>query len=201
MKNLYAQDYRIIDVVKNIPENSLFYGMEAGTFDFLLDNPQDPVRITSSALYTNIERKAISDDYISVQTSNAGNIQIKLLPLVNDSYIICVVTTVCGLFCDSQMAFYTDKWKPITSQDLMPGINPEWFLKDDQDKNSEAYDQAKKSLTQLLPVQCILHPDNLELDLKINPKAYVDMNTYATIKPFLIDNSKKLIWNKKSFVE
>ena len=95
-----------------------------------------------NAVGDSIERLAYSDDYISFKTSDAGTLQIKLLPLVNNTNIVGVITTVCGDLCDSRIDFYTTSWQPLDKSTLFPTINKNSFLKKDIDRNSVDYVNA-----------------------------------------------------------
>lgn len=53
-----------------------------------------------------IERLEYTDTFLSVKTSDVGTMQIKLLPLVNDTQIIAVIKSVCSNVCDSNIRFF-----------------------------------------------------------------------------------------------
>lgn len=53
-----------------------------------------------------------TSDYLHLKTSEAGSMQIKMLPFDGDT-ILCVINTVCAEACDSRIAFYTRNWQPL----------------------------------------------------------------------------------------
>src|SRR5690554_5475125 len=71
-----------------------------------------------------IERLEYTDTFLSLKTSDVGTLQLKLLPLVNNTLIISVVKTVCSNVCDSEIRFFTDKWEEIDKNNLLPNIQP-----------------------------------------------------------------------------
>ena len=53
-----------------------------------------------------------TSDYLHLKTSEAGSMQMKMLPVDGDT-ILCVINTVCAEACDSRIAFYTRNWQPL----------------------------------------------------------------------------------------
>lgn len=75
--------------------------------------------------------KKLTDDYLLLQVTERSTVEMKLLPLVNDTYVVCMITTVYGPVPDSQVEFFTTDWKLLDSADLYtPGSNhrQEWPL-------------------------------------------------------------------------
>lgn len=194
--NVMAQN--INTVFLSIPD-SIIFGLEAEQRDKLLANPNDTAKVVvESPLYSKIERLAITDDFISLQTSEVGNVQIKLLPLINDSKIICVVKTVCGKACDSQIKFYTTKWAAIPQSDLFPTQNIEWFIKPDADRQSQDFQNAVVALD-MNPMKISFSEDNDNISVNYDIKAYLADDDYKRIQPFLIEKPKILTWDKISY--
>lgn len=191
-----AQDLQ--DVFLSMP-NHIVLGLEAAQKDKLIANTQDTAQISvERETIGSVKRLAISPDYICLQTSDAGTTQIKLLPLINESKIICVVKTVCGgKVCDSQIQFYTTKWTPI-SQELFPKIDKDWFIKADADKESQEFKNAYASLD-MNPMRISLSPDSPDIEVFYEIKGYLPEEDYKNIQPFLIEGAKVLRWDKASY--
>ncbi|MDU1891075.1 MAG: DUF3256 family protein [Dysgonomonas sp.] len=178
--------------------SDIIFGLEASHKDMLLTNPTDTAKVVvDRGTFGELTRLAISEDFISIQTSDAGNTQIKLLPLINDSKIVCVVKTVCGKICDSQIQFYTPKWMPIDQQ-LIPDIDKDFFIKSDVDRNSQDFVNAYKALD-LTPVKMTLSPTDNSIQLEYDIKDYLSEEDYKKIQPFLIEGPKVFTWDKISF--
>ena len=73
--------------------------------------------------------KKLTDDYLLLQVTERSTVEMKLLPLVNDTYVVCMITTVYGPVPDSQVEFFTTDWKPLDSADLYTPVPVEWLLK------------------------------------------------------------------------
>ncbi len=185
-------------VVLSIPENIIF-GLETAQKDLLTSNPKDTTRITiDRGTLGVVKRLSISTDFISLQTSEAGTTQIKLLPLINDSKIICVVKTACGKICDSQIEFYTTKWLPISQADLFPKKNKDWFIKVDADRNSQEFKNAYAALD-MNPMKMSLSGTDTSITLTYDIKKYLSEDDYKKIQPFLIVEPKVFTWDKISY--
>lgn len=194
---LFAQD-SINAVILSMP-NKIIDGLEAAQKDLLVSNPEDTAVVTiSTNIYPEMKRTSISDNYVRIQTSEVGDVQIKLLPLINDSRIICVVTSVCGQICDSEIAFYTTDWKPIETSTLFPDIKIKSFIKPDADINSDAYKNAI-SVLDINPVKITLSANDDNLTLEYDIKRYLAESDYVKLESFLIKEPVYLYWDKVSF--
>jgi Protein of unknown function (DUF3256). len=191
----YAQD-SLSSLVISMPE-SMLIGVTAEQKNELIATSDSTVSIIN-AINEKVERTAFSDDYIALKTSDAGTLQIKLLPLINNSNIIGVITTVCGRACDSRIDFYTTSWELIPTQNMFPAKDKEWFIKADVDTGSEDFRNAVAALD-FNPIKLSFSADNYELKADYDIKNYLSPNDYKLIEPFLIKESKTFHWDKQSF--
>lgn len=198
--NMQAQQ-NINSVILSLPDH-IIYCLEASQKDLLVTaDPADTSVVTiSTNLYSNIRRLSITDTYVSLQTSDVSTTQIKLLPLVNNSRIICVVKTVCGGVCDSRISFYTTDWKPIVSSDLFPARRIDWFIKEDADRNSDTFINAIAALD-MTPMRISLSGTSDIATVSYNIKSYLSEDDYKLLQPFLKEEDKVLTWDKISFKE
>ena len=199
LQSLQAQSLQ--DAVKNIPEDNIF-GLNSSTVQFLVENPADSLRKTSSSLSDNVSRSIISKDYVKILTSKIGSTEMKLLPLINESSVICIVKTVCATICDSQLYFFTDKWKPIDTTNLLPQINIEWFMTADPTlKDTENYKYVYNLLKRSLPIKYELNPNDNTMKLSVDPSMFMDQHTFSELETYFNLTPKVLTWNKTSFTE
>lgn len=195
MGMLSAQD--INAVFAKMPRD-IVYGLNPDLNEELLENPSDTAKYVSTAIYEKIKRRALNSEFISLQTSDVGTVEIRLLPLINDSKIICVVKTVDSVIADSQVFFYTDKWEPIDGSDLFPPKDISWFLKSDIDQSTEQYEHAMQALT-LLPVKLILSAEESIITASFDAKSFLTVEDYKIVEPFLTKKAKVLKWDKVKF--
>lgn len=181
-----------------MPE-SIIYGLEASEKNLLAAGPEDTAKLTvNRGRLGEITRLSVSPDFVSFKTSDAGTVEIKLLPLINDSHIICVIRTVCAGACDSQLQFYTTKWIPINQGDLFPKKDKDWFIRSGIDKDSQEFINAYAALD-MTPIKMKLSSTDSSLKIYYDIKKYLSDEDYKKIEPFLIENPKILYWDKSSY--
>lgn len=194
--SISAQDFK--SIILSMPE-SIVYGLEASERNLLAAGLEDTTQLTvDRGRLGKITRLAVSLDFVSFKTSDAGTVDIKLLPLINDSQIICVIRTVCAGTCDSQLQFYTTKWIPINQGTLFPKKDKDWFIRSDVDKNSQEFMNAYAALD-MSPIRLELSPTDTSLRVYYDIKKYLNEEDYKKTEPFLLENPKIFYWDKSSY--
>jgi hypothetical protein len=189
---LKAQD-SIIEVFIAMPDK-LLAGMDAEKRTALLASPDSASLTVESAIREDITRTAFTNEYLALKTSEIGSMEIRLLPLVNNSNVVAVITTVCGPACDSRLDFYTTDWKPIPTADLFPEKDKNWFLKTDS-IDSDEYRNAVAMLD-LSPIKLKFVPNGNDIEAEYDIKSYLSPDDYKLLEPFLRKEPVILKWNK-----
>lgn len=196
---IFAQE-SIDSIVLNMPDEIIF-GLQTSQKEFLLTNPDDSAQIkVATNLYPQLTRSSFSKDYIRIKTSAAGDVQIKLLPLINNSKIVCVVKTVCGQICDSRIQFYTTNWQPIDSSTLFPEISIERFINTESDHENSSYKNAVSELD-ISPMKITLSANDDNATVEYDIKQYLSKEDYKIVEPYLTNKPIILSWDKRSFKE
>lgn len=197
----FGQD--INKVFKDMPRD-IIYGLSPELNAMLLDDPADTTKFVATAVYEKVKRNVINSEYIALQTSKAGLTEIRLLPLINGSKIVCVVQTVSGVITDSRITFYTDKWEPLDGaellrSDLLPHERSvDWFIKSDADKSGEQYEHAIATLI-MTPMKYSLSAEDNTLTIEFNPKSFLSNEDYKIVEPYLTKEPRVLKWDKVRF--
>lgn len=194
---IHMQSQTIKDVVRTMPDN-IILGLTADQKEELVSGTVSDTVTTDNALNGEIRRVCMSDDYINIETSDAGTTQIKLLPLINDSKILCVVKTVCANACDSRIRFYSTDWKLLPQQNLIPQRTFDWFLSPETDKNSADYKEAMK-VVDMNPMLITLSPNNYSMEVDSDIANYLNTEDYTALAPFLDNDPQVFVWDKISF--
>jgi hypothetical protein len=140
----------------------------------------------------------LTSDYVLLQPTERTTVELKSLPLVNNTYIICMVTTINSPVADSRVAFYSTDWKPLESGNLLAPVTGSWFVKEEADKNSDAYQDALARLDMDL-IQYQLSPDNQNLTATYTTPLYLSENERNSVLPFLKDSPKTYTWEKSYY--
>lgn len=141
---------------------------------------------------------SLTSDYLSLKATERSTIEMKLLPLVNNTNVICMVRTVNGPVADSQVEFFTTDWEPLAVSDLFTPVDADWFIKEDTDKNSNAFQDAASRLDMNL-IQYNLSPDNLTLTATYTTPLYLSEEDRKKVTSFIKDSPKVYIWEKFHF--
>lgn len=191
-----AQD--IAGILSSAPKSVLPGLDKEQRYNLVLNNNDTSKVVVQTPIYENVERKAFSEDYILIQTSDVATTQIKLLPLINDSKIVCVVKTIKAKASDSQVQFYTTNWNPIAVENLLPAKNIKWFIKSDADTSNVEYKNAL-AMVDMLPITFTLSEDNNDIVAQFDIQNYLSKDDYKMLQPYLIEGGKTFSWDKISY--
>lgn len=158
---LFLIFFSFISHARNAKE--AFLSMPSQMFpDISIENRVDLIESYDEKIKTSVANKfkedilieSLTEEYLSLNMGNS-TLQIIVLPMVNESQLYCLIHTVCGTICDSNIKFYSLSWNPLNT-DTFISITPQnWFI-EDIDKFPELaislmqfdYDNKKKTLIQ-----------------------------------------------------
>lgn len=140
----------------------------------------------------------LTPDYLLLETTERSTMEMKLLPLVNKTYVVCVITTVNGPVPDSRVEFFTTEWQPLESEDMFVPVEAGWFLKEEADKTDPAYLDAISRLDMNL-IHYTLSPDNEQLTATYTTPLYLGKEEREKVFPFIKAEPKVYMWEKFHF--
>jgi hypothetical protein len=140
----------------------------------------------------------LTPDYLLLQTTERSTMEIRFFPLINNTHIACVITTVYGPAADSRVEFYSTDWQPLPASGLWIPAKADWFIKEDIDRNDESFREAKSSLDMEL-IYYQLDPDKLILEARLTTPDYLSPEERDKVKPFLKDASSVYDWKAGRF--
>lgn len=73
------------------------------------------------------ELKKLTTDYLYLQTTEQSAVEMKLLTVNDTVKVVCVVRTVCGPACDSEISFYDSKWHLLNAKEYIKLPDEEQF--------------------------------------------------------------------------
>lgn len=74
------------------------------------------------------EMKELSADYLSIETTSASTLQLKVLPLKGSERILVLITTANGPAPDSRVRFFTTDWKELPAKEFLSLPPAEAFI-------------------------------------------------------------------------
>lgn len=191
--SLLAEGQNIGELFKSMPPELLLGVSEGNKTMLLVDSGETTVPYALGE----IKKLKQSNDYLQIKTSDVGMTQLKLLPVVEDSSIVCIIKTVCAEACDSHISFYTTGWEKIENNTFLPEISEEIFF-DSSKKEMENYKYAV-SLHHIYPISAAFSESGSNLMLTFNYKALLTDDQIAEIKPFLKNDTVTLKWENAAF--
>ena len=181
------------DLFKAMPPE-LLPGVSEGNKTMLL---VDSGKTTVPYPLGEIVKEAYGNDYLRLQTSKIGTLQLKLLPVSEDSVVVCLIKTVCGNVCDSHISFYTSEWKKLGKEAFLPTISAEIFLNSSQKKSEN--DKYAVSLPDIYPISATFNETGTDLTLTFHYKELLTEEQIQQLKPLLKGDSVVLTWKNASF--
>ena len=181
------------DLFKAMPPE-LLPGVSEGNKTMLL---VDSGKTTIPYPLGEIVKEAYGNDYLRLQTSKIGTLQLKLLPVSEDSVVVCLIKTVCGNVCDSHISFYTSEWKKLDKEAFLPTISAEIFLNSSQKKSKN--DKYAVSLPDIYPISATFNETGTDLTLTFHYKERLSEEQIQQLEPLLKGDSLVLTWKNGSF--
>ena len=142
----------------------------------------------------------LTPDYLLLQITERSTMEIRLLPLINHTFIACVITTVFAPVADSRVAFYTLEWQPLPASEVFKQADTNSFIKEEIDRQNEDYQQARSYLDMDL-IHYHLNPDQLTLEAEYTTPQYLSLEERTKVQPFLKESPKVYYWRAGRFEE
>ena len=145
--------------------------------------------------YSTLEQ--LTDDYLCLRATERSVVEMKLLPLVNNTHVICMVTTVEAPVADSRVAFFTTDWTALPTADLLLLPDEEWYLAEGAAQN-EAFLALKGQLDMDL-FRYRLSGEEAVLTVAYTTPDYLDATTKKKLLPYLRSEPLNLRWQHGRF--
>ena len=171
--------------------SQLLPGVSEGDKTMLL---VDSTTTTLPYVLGEINKISHRSDYLHIRTSKVGDTQLKLLPLPNDSVIVCLIQTVCTDICDSNITFHTTQWEQLPAAPYLPRLTEELFFNSSK-KNSDNYKYAV-SLLDIFPVSARFNENSTDLVLRLHYKERLSDADIKEIQPYLQSDTLLLKWHQ-----
>lgn len=139
----------------------------------------------------------LTDDYLCLRTTDRSEVEMKLLPLVNNTFVVCMVTTVEGPVADSRIAFFTTDWASLPTADLLSLPVGSWYLKEGAEAD-ELFPELKAALDMDLFRYRLSAVENT-LSITYTTPLYVENQIKERLQPFLQAEPLCLRWHHGHF--
>ena len=144
------------------------------------------------------EMKALTENYVLMQTSPVGTLEMKLLPLNDSTNVVCMVKTVCASACDSEVHFYTSDWsKKLDAKNFLQTPEADAFFLPNDTLTDEDALIRKKADMHLMKVS--LSKDDASLTYIYSTPDYLNEEDRGKLLPHLRKEPIVLRWQDGKF--
>jgi len=144
------------------------------------------------------EMKALTENYVLMQTSPVGTLEMKLLPVNDSTNVVCMVKTVCASACDSEVHFYTSDWsKKLDAKNFLQTPEADAFFLPNDTLTDEDALIRKKADMHLMKVS--LSQDDASLTYIYSTPDYLNKEDREKLLPHLRKEPIVLRWQDGKF--
>ena len=144
------------------------------------------------------EMKVLTDDYVLMQTSSVGTLEMKLLSVNDSTKVVCMVKTVCAPICDSDIRFYASDWsKELDEKEFLQSPIVDAFCLPNDIVTEESVLIKKK--VDMNAMKCSLSKDEASLTFIYTTPAYLNKEDQEKLLPYLRQEPVVLKWENGKF--
>ena len=144
------------------------------------------------------EMKVLTDDYVLMQTSEVGTLEMKLLPLADSTKVICMVKTVNVPVADSSVRFYTSDWsQQLDVKEFLQLPSMDAFFLPNDSLTDETILTRKKADMYLMKAQ--LSKEDTSLTFTYTTPDYLNEEDREKLLPHLRKEPIVLRWSEGKF--
>ncbi len=188
-----AMAQRVADVFVSMPRELLPALTDVNRAD-LVDFIDNGMRAAvTNAFDSTVVMTRMNDTYISLKTSAAGTMQLKMLPLNDSTNVVCIARTVCPGACLSDVRFYTTGWERLDEDDHFTMPQVEDFLIH-SDSTFMADSVAHSSLADIDLFEIELSPDSPSLTVRTTVADYATREEADRLRRWLKPQGVRMEW-------
>ena len=195
---IYADAQKIDELFIKMPENMIVQLEEAWRKDLVELYKSGKTASLENTMQGRSTIQTMTDDYMLLQSTERSTVELKLLPLVNNTFIICMIETVYAPVADSRVSFYTIEWELLADENIFTPATEGLFLKDDADISLQDLLNVRSKLDMFL-VKYSLSEEDTSLIAEYTTPQYVSDEYKENAKSLLKVDSKTFKWKSGRF--
>ena len=194
----FTKAQKMEDVFVKMPDDMIVQLEEAWRKDLVGLFKSGKVATLENTMQGKSTLLKLTNDYMLLQSTERSTVELKLLPLVNNTNIICMIVTVYAPIEDSRVSFYTTEWQDLSVEGMFTQVTEDWFRKDDVENSHPELPGLTPGLDMLL-VKYSLCKENTNLTAEYMTPRYLDEESRNNVKSLLKTDPKIYKWNLGHF--
>ena len=195
---VYAKAQSIEELFVKMPDDLVVQLEEAWRKDLVDLYKSGKTATLENTMQGKSTLQKLTNDYMLLQLTERSTVELKLLPLVNNTYIICKIETAYGPVADSRVSFYTTEWQMLPADGMFTPVTKDWFWNDGVDRLSPKFQDAVSMLNIYL-VKYSLCAENMSLVAEYMTPSYIDKEHQEVVRPLLKTDNKTYEWKSGRF--
>lgn len=168
----------------------------ADFIDFLESNMKAEV---TNKFNTNSEMTVLTSSYIHIRMTDKSTWQMKLLPLNENTQVVCVINTTCAPACDSNIRFYTTGWEELPTGNYITLPKEDDFFTTVTQEQLHEYTQLRKKADIFLR-KAELDKDREKLSFLYTTPDYMDKEEAKKLAPYILP-TLEFEWSHGKFIQ
>ena len=194
----FAKAQNMEEVFVKMPDNIIVQLEEAWRKDLVVLYKSGKTATLENGMLGRSTLQKLTSDYMLIQSTEHSTVEMKLLPLVNNTLVICLIETVFGPVADSRISFFSTEWEKISLNELFVPVAEDWFLKNDIDCTSPEFEDVMAELNMFL-VKYSLCAENANLTAEFTSPQYLSDKVREKALPFLKTGFRTYEWKSGRF--
>jgi len=196
---IMAEAQRMDEVFIKMPDDIVIQLEEAWRKDLVEIYKSGKPAVLENTMQGKSTLQKLTDDYLLLQSTEHSSVELKLLPLVNNTFIICMVETVFAPVADSRISFYTTEWQPLLSDGLYTPVTEKMFVKVEEELSQSELSIAPAPGSAIFLVKYNLGVENATLTVEYTTPQYFDEENRDKMQALLKTESIVYKWNSGRF--
>ena len=196
---IMAEAQKMDEVFIKMPDEIVIQLEEAWRKDLVEIYKSGKPAVLENTMQGKSTLQKLTDDYLLLQSTEHSSVELKLLPLVNNTYIICMVETVFAPVADSRVSFYTTEWHPLVADGLYMPVTENMFVKVEEELLPSELSIAPAPGSGIFLVKYNLGVENATLTAEYTTPQYLDEESRNKMQTLLKTESIVYKWNSGRF--
>ena len=194
---IFADAQKIEEVFIKMPEDKIMHLGDAWRKDLVDLYKSGKSSTLENTMQGQSTLQKLTNDYLLLQSTEFSTVELKLLPLVNNTYVVCMIETVYAPVADSRVSFYTTEWQPLTATGIYVPVTEDMFLKGETELSQLGLSSVQG--LDIFLVKYSLSVEDATLTAEYTTPQYLDEERQNEIKSLLKTNSVIYKWNSGRF--